>query len=119
MRSVPADTRVRRVWMRSWPGRTTGQGISATSVSPVLRLWRICFIISTAHRLEFEKLFENHFLAGRMTVVDSEAQKSTFTPFFQLVIGLLGNGLVYDGCRPTKPRRSPKATAMPKSLFER
>src|SRR5690554_1217198 len=30
--------------MRSWPGRTTGQGISATSVSPVLRLCRICFM---------------------------------------------------------------------------
>ena len=41
---MPADTRVRWVRMRSWPGRTTGQGISATSVSPVLRLWRICFM---------------------------------------------------------------------------
>src|SRR5689334_19183978 len=44
MRSVPAETRLRRVWISRWPGLAAGAGTSRLRTLPFSRLWSTCFM---------------------------------------------------------------------------
>ena len=106
MRSVPAETREVVVWMSSWPVFTWGQGMSNSSVEPVLRDWRICFISRITFRLIQNRL--DSALASATQTASWHPDCAGHANLFALHLGRVGLalGAISPGRRGQSGRQS-------------